>query len=114
MSAGQVTFSGCSISRPGQGYQLTASSSVKPALAPPANGRSFDIVTASAAKPRTAALKARKTGRNRVTATPGPPGAPAGGDWDAGSTAAGAKLTFTSAAGTGPESASPALGAVTA
>jgi hypothetical protein len=113
MSAGQVTFSGCSVSRPGQGYQLTASSSVKPALAPPANGRSFDIVTASAAKARTAALKARKTGRNRVTATPGPPGAPAGGDWDAGSMAAGAELTFTSAAVTGTATSSPDLGPIT-
>jgi hypothetical protein len=115
MSAGQVTFSGCSISRPGQGYQLTASSSVKPALAPPANGHSFDVVTAAAAKAaaRMTALKARETGRNRVTATPGSPGAAAGGNPDAGSMAAGAELTFTSPAVTGAATSSPTVGPIT-
>jgi hypothetical protein len=113
MSAGQVTFSGCSISRPGQGYQLTASTSVKPALAPPANGHPFAIVSASAAKARTAALKARKTGPDRATATPGSPGGVAGDGPDAGSTAAGAELTFTSPAVTGTATSSPELGPIT-
>jgi hypothetical protein len=115
MSAGQVTFSGCSVSRPGHGYQLTAASSVKPALAPPANGHSFDVVTAAAARAaaRMAALKARKTGRNRVTGPPGSPGAAAGDGPDAGSMAAGAELTFTSPAVTGAAASSPSLGPIT-
>ena len=59
VAAGQATFGGCSISKPGNGYQLTASSSVKPALAPPANGHTFDIMSAAAAK----AAKATKAAR---------------------------------------------------
>jgi hypothetical protein len=114
LSAGQVTFSGCSISRPGQGYQLTASSSVKPALAPPADGHSFDVVTAAAAKAaaRTTALKARRTGRNRAT-TPGSADAAAGGSPDAGPMVAGAELTFTSPAVTGAATSSPTVGPIT-
>lgn len=114
LSAGQVTFSGCSISRRGQGYQLTASSSVKPALAPPANGHSFDVVAAAAAKAaaRTAVLKARKTGRNPAATASGWPGT-AGDDPDQGSIAAGAELTFTSPAVTGAATSSPSLGPIT-
>jgi len=115
MSAGQVTFGGCSISRRGQGYQLTASSSVKPALAPPADGHSFDVVTAAAARAaaRTTALKARKTGRNRATGAHGSPGGAAGGDPAPEPMAAGAELAFTSPAVTGAATSSPSLGPIT-
>ena len=60
VTAGQATFSGCSISKPGTGYQLTASSSVKPALAPPANAHTFDIMSAAAAKAANAANAANR------------------------------------------------------
>jgi hypothetical protein len=64
-TAGRATFGGCSISRPGIGYRLTATSSVKPALGRAANGHTFVVLSAAAAKAaargataRTAALKA--------------------------------------------------------
>ena len=70
VSLGQATFTGCSISKPGTGYRLTASSSVKPVLAPPANGQAFDIVSAAAAKAaaRTAVLKGTAAGPNQARA----------------------------------------------
>jgi hypothetical protein len=123
VAAGQATFSGCSISKPGTGYQLTASSSVKPALAPPANGHTFDIVSAAAAKAakaartaRTAALRARKAGANQVTTAPGPQAAPAPGTPDPGDPAAGVTGTataITSPAVNGAATASPVLGPIT-
>jgi hypothetical protein len=64
VSLGQATFGGCSISKPGTGYRLTASSSVKPALAPPANGHAFDIVSAKAAA-SAATLKGRQPAGSR-------------------------------------------------
>ncbi len=138
VTAGQATFSGCSISKPGTGYQLTASSSVKPALAPPANAHTFDIMSAAAAKAanaanaakaakaakaanatkaaRTAALKARKAGPNQVTAEPGQQAAPASGavdpgDPDAGVT--GTAATITSPAVNEAATANPVLGPIT-
>jgi hypothetical protein len=123
VAAGQATFSGCSISKPGTGYQLTASSSVKPALAPPVNGHTFDIMSAAAAKAakatkaaRTAALRAKKAGPNQVTTAPGPQPAPASGaadpgDPDAGVT--GTAATITSPAVSGAATASPVLGPIT-
>ena len=124
VAAGQATFSGCSISKPGTGYQLTASSSVKPALAPPANAHTFDILSAAAAKAakatkaaRTAALKARKAGPSQVTAEPGPQAAAPSasavdpGDPDAGAT--GTAATITSPAINGAATASPVLGPIT-
>ncbi len=126
VSAGQATFSGCSISQPGTGYQLTASSSVKPALAPPANGHTFDIMSAAAAraaktskasKPaRTAALRAKQAGPNQVTTAPGPQPAPAPGTADPGDPAAGVTgtaATITSPAINGAATASPVLGPIT-
>jgi hypothetical protein len=126
VAAGQATFSGCSISKPGTGYQLTASSSVKPALAPPANGHTFDIMSAAAAKAvkaakaaktaRTAALRAKKAGPNQVTATPGPQAAPASGAADPGDPDAGATgtaATISSPAVSGAATASPVLGPIT-
>jgi hypothetical protein len=117
MSAGQATFTGCSISKPGTGYRLTASSSVKPALAPPANGHSFDIVSAASvraaakAAARTAALKATAAGRDRVTTARGP-AAGSAGPADPGAPAE-TELTITSAPITGAATASPTLGPVT-
>jgi hypothetical protein len=122
VSLGRASFGGCSISKPGLGYRLTATSSVKPALAPPANGHTFDVVTAAAAKAaaKTAALKAAAAaGRNRVAAAagqllfpgtgssagPGAPGPPAAG--------AGAELVIGSPAVTGVATASPVLGPIT-
>jgi hypothetical protein len=118
MSAGQATFTGCSISKPGTGYRLTASSSVKPALGPSANGHSFDIVSAASVRAaasavaRTAALKATAAGRDRVTTARGP-AAGAAGPADSGAPAAETELTITSAPITGAATASPALGPVT-
>jgi hypothetical protein len=126
VAAGQASFSGCSISKPGTGYQLTASSSVKPALAPPANGHPFDVISAAAAKAakvakaaktaRTAALRARKAGPNQVTTAPGPQAAPASGAADPGDPAAGVTgtvATITSPAVNGAATASPVLGPIT-
>lgn len=126
VAAGQASFSGCSISKPGTGYQLTASSSVKPALAPPANGHPFDVISAAAAKAakvakaaktaRTAALRARKAGPNQVTTAPGPQAAPASGAADPGDPAAGMTgtvATITSPAVNGAATASPVLGPIT-
>jgi hypothetical protein len=120
VSLGRASFGGCSISKPGRGYRLTATSSVKPALAPPANGHTFDVVTAAAAKAaaRMAALKtAAAAGRSHGAAAgqllfPGPgnsagPGAPAAG------AGAGAGLVIDSPAVTGAATASPALGPIT-
>ena len=50
VTAGRATFGGCSISRPGIGYRLTATSSVKPALGRAANGHTFVVLSAAAAK----------------------------------------------------------------
>jgi hypothetical protein len=123
VSAGQATFSGCSISKPGTGYQLTASSSVKPALAAPANGHTFDIMSAAAAKAakagktaKTAALKARKGGPNQVATAPGQQAAPAPGAADSGDPEAGVTgtaATITSPAVDGAATASPVLGPIT-
>jgi hypothetical protein len=123
VSAGQATFSGCSISKPGTGYQLTASSSVKPALAAPANGHTFDIMSAAAAKAakagktaKTAALKARKGGPNQVATAPGQQAAPAPGAADPGDPEAGVTgtaATITSPAVDGAATASPVLGPIT-
>jgi hypothetical protein len=118
VSAGQATFTGCSISEPGTGYRLTAFSSVKPALAPAANGHSFDIVSAASvravakAAARTAALKATAAGRDRVTAARGGTAA-AAGTADSGAPAPATELTITSAPITGAATASPTLGPVT-
>jgi hypothetical protein len=129
VSAGQATFGGCSISKPGSGYQLTASSSVKPALAAPANGHTFDIMFAAAAKAakaaeaaqagktaKTAALKARKAGPNQVATAPGQQPAPAPGAADPGDPEAGVTgtaATITSPAVNGAATASPVLGPIT-
>ena len=123
VSAGQATFSGCSISTPGTGYQLTASSSVKPALAAPANGHTFDIMSAAAAKAakagktaKTAALKARKAGPNQLATAPGQQPAPAPGAADPGDPEAGVTgtaATITSPAVDGAATASPVLGPIT-
>ena len=128
VAAGQATFSGCSISKPGTGYQLTASSSVKPALAPPANAHTFDIMSAAAAKAtkaakakakaaRTAALKARKAGPDQVTAEPGQQAvAPSSGAVDPGDPGAGVTgtaATITSPAVNGAATVSPVLGPIT-
>ena len=115
VAAGQAAFSGCSISQPGRGYQLTAVSSVKPALAAPANGHPFAIVAAAAAKAtaKIAALKVKAAGRSRATPAAGSPAAVAGGASDPGSgSAAGTVLTITSAAVSGAASASPGLGPI--
>src|SRR5579875_3832628 len=72
---GRATFSGCSISKPGIGYRLTAHSSVKPALAPAANGHIFAVLSAAAAKAatRTTALNMAQVGRrNPAVTTSGP------------------------------------------
>jgi hypothetical protein len=126
LAAGQASFSGCSISKPGTGYQLTASSSVKPALAPPANAHTFDIMSAAAkaakaAKAtkaaRTAALKAREAGPDQVTAEPGQQAvAPSSGAVDPGDPGAGVTgtvATITSPAVNGAATASPVLGPIT-
>jgi hypothetical protein len=118
---GRATFSGCSISTPGIGYRLTASSSVKPALAPPANGHTFAVLSAAAAKAaakaatRTAALKvAQAGGRSQLAANGGPATGPgASGAPDPGITAAGAGLVITSPAVTGAATARPDLGPIT-
>jgi hypothetical protein len=114
---GRATFSGCSISKPGVGYRLTASSSVKPALAPPANGHTFAVLSAAAARAaaRTAALKVAQAGdRNQAAATGGPAAGPgAGGAPGPGATPAGAALVITSPAVTGAATASPDLGPIT-
>jgi hypothetical protein len=113
MSAGQATFSGCSVSRPGAGYRLTASSTVKPALAAPANGHAFDVVTAAAAKAaRAAAVKARAAARGRATAAPGAPAVAAGATASQGPGAGGTELTITSPAVTGAATSSPDLGPI--
>ncbi|HWG16006.1 MAG TPA: hypothetical protein VG268_22295 [Streptosporangiaceae bacterium] len=120
VSLGRATFAGCSISHPGHGYRLTATSSVRPALAPPANGHSFDVVSAAAAKAaakaaaRTAALKAAATGQSRGAAAggralvPGP-----GGTAGPATPATGAELVIDSPAVTGATTASPVLGPLT-
>lgn len=118
---GRATFSGCSISKPGIGYRLTARSSVKPALAPPANGHTFAVLSAAAAKAaanaaaRTTALKvAQAGGRNQTVATAGPATGPGtGGGPNPGSTPAGAGLVITSPAVTGAATARPDLGPIT-
>jgi hypothetical protein len=117
---GRATFSGCSISKPGVGYRLTASSSVKPALPPPANGHTFAVLSAAAkaaakAAARTTALKvAQAGGRNQAAATGAPATGPgAGGAPGPGATPAGAALVITSPAVTGAATASPDLGPIT-
>ncbi|HEX4254960.1 MAG TPA: hypothetical protein VH089_07730 [Streptosporangiaceae bacterium] len=116
---GRATFSGCSISKPGIGYRLTARSSVKPALAPPANGHTFAVLSAAAkaaAKAaRTTALKVTQAGgRNQATGTGGPATGPgAGGGPNPGSTPPGAGLGITSPAVSGAATASPDLGPIT-
>jgi hypothetical protein len=118
VDVGRATFSGCSISQPGMGYRLTARSSVKPALAPPANGHTFAVLSAAAAKAaagaaaRTAALKvAQAGGRNQAIANGGPATGP--GAADSGITPAGAALVITSPAVTGVATGRPDLGPVT-
>jgi hypothetical protein len=116
VSLGRATFAGCSISQPGRGYRLTATSSVKPALAPPANGHSFDVVSAAAAKAaaKTAALKAAAAGQSHGAAAggralvPGP-----GGTTRPATPATGAELVIDSPAVTGAATASPVLGPIT-
>ena len=118
---GRATFSGCSISKPGVGYRLTASSSLKLALPPPANGRTFAVLWAAAAKAaakaaaRTTALKAAQAGgRNQAAATGAPATGPgAGGAPGPGATPAGAAPAITSPAVTGAATASPDLGPIT-
>ena len=118
---GRATFSGCSISKPGVGYRLTARSSVKPALAPPANGHTFTVLSAAAAKEpakaaaRTAALKvARNGGQNQALASGAPATGPGAGTGpNPGVTPAGAALVITSPAVTGSATASPDLGPIT-
>ncbi|HEY2279872.1 MAG TPA: hypothetical protein VGI00_16045 [Streptosporangiaceae bacterium] len=125
VAAGQATFSGCSISKPGTGYQLTASSSVKPALPPPANGHAFDVMSVAAAKAaqtakvsKAAAFKGRPAGPNQVATAAGPsdptPGDPDPRDPGAtGTGATGAVLTITSPPVNGAATASPVLGPIT-
>ena len=117
MDLGRATFGGCSISKPGIGYRLTASSSVKPALPPPANGHTFAVLSAAAAKAaaRTAALKvAQAGGRNQASTTGGPATGPdSAGAPEPGATPAGAGLVITSPAVTGAATASPGLGPIT-
>jgi hypothetical protein len=120
VSAGRATFGGCSISQPGSGYRLTATSSVKPTLAPPANGHAFAVLTAAAAKaaakagPATAAMNVTSTGDPDQGAAGGTGTGPgAGGAPDPGATPAGASLVITTPAVTGPASAHPDLGPIT-
>jgi hypothetical protein len=121
VTLGRATFSGCSISRPGAGYRLTATSSVKPALAPPANGHTFSVLSAAAVKAagkataRTTALKAAAVGgRNQSGPAGGSPAGPAaGGTPGPGPAPAGASLVITSPAVTGAAAASADLGPIT-
>jgi hypothetical protein len=117
VSAGQATFGGCSISAPGPGYRLTAASSVKPALAPPANGHAFDVVTTAAARAgaRTATLKARTASPGRTAAVAGPKAVVdgAGNPGSPGNPAPATELSITTPTITGAATASPGLGPIT-
>ncbi|HEY2240236.1 MAG TPA: hypothetical protein VGI21_15665 [Streptosporangiaceae bacterium] len=117
---GRATFSGCSISKPGMGYRLTARSSVKPALAAPANGHAFAVLSAAAAKAaakavRTTVLKVPQAGgQDQTTGAGGPATGPgAAGGPDPGSTPAGAGLVITSPAVSGAATGRPDLGPIT-
>jgi hypothetical protein len=49
-SSGVASFTGCAITKAGNGYQLTASSATDPSLTSPANANSFDITAGTLAK----------------------------------------------------------------
>jgi hypothetical protein len=48
VSSGVASFTGCTINQAANNYKLTATSSVTPALASPANANSFDVVAGAA------------------------------------------------------------------
>lgn len=112
VSSGMANFTGCAISKAGAGYTLTASSSVKPALAAPGNAHAFDVVSGAGGKTAGANSSRRRSpsaARNRGAGAvhhPGPSGVPGG-------PGAGETLSITSPAITGAATPSPTLGPIT-